>query len=54
VSNGSQTLQRGQLGRLCLPDVVLLGHWDMRVSGEWMGDGKRKQQQKITKFSMKL
>lgn len=41
VSNGSQALQRGQLGRLCLPDTVLLRHWDYRDSFATTGNGKK-------------
>ena len=56
VSNGSQTLQRGQLGRLCLPDVVLLRHWGVRcvsfaTTGRVEREGKRKE--KTTKRGKK-
>jgi hypothetical protein len=55
VSNGSQTLQRGQLGRLCLPDAVLLGHWDIRVSFATNEECEEKvERKKKRNFSMKL
>jgi hypothetical protein len=49
VSNGSQTLQRGQLRRLCLPDAVLLGHWDMHFSFTTTRSGGQKWREKKNK-----
>ena len=49
VSNGSQTLQRGQLRRLCLPDAVLLGHWDVHFSFTTTRSGGRKWREKTNK-----